>query len=344
LAGASTVSGLALWLAARNAHLDSLRSTLAGAHFVWLIPYPFICIVLNLIRGEIWRILLRRRAGAWQAFWAYSVGFVANNVLPFRVGEAARVVVLSARSGIPLVEVAATAGLERLLDLAMLSLMLAMLGPAVVHLPGLAGSAVLVAVLVAGALVAIAMLARFRERLPAFVRTVTRPLPLTVRDVAVARSDDLTRGLTALVQPGIGVPAAVGASVVWILTVVLQWLVLRAFQPEAGAADAAFMVAAVSFAIALPAAPGFVGVYHLAGQQSLTTAFPHLYDASTALAAATVAHAVSYITSTALGVIGLWYFGLRPAAMTGVLREKDDRSSGFDDAHSRADSHATVAN
>jgi len=69
-----------------------------------------------------------------------------------------------------------------------------------------------------------------------------------------------------LLKPSVGVPAAGGAVAVWILTVLLQWLVLRAFQPAAGAADAAFMVAAVSLAIALPAAPGFIGVYHWAGQ------------------------------------------------------------------------------
>jgi len=82
----------------------------------------------------------------------------------------------------------------------------------------------------------------------------------------------------------------------------------------------------VSLAIALPAAPGFVGVYHLAGQQALMVGFPHLYDANTALAATTVSHAVSYVTSTALGVFGLWYFGLPPRAIADVL-EEDNRVS-----------------
>src|SRR5262245_12850535 len=317
---AAAVSAVALWLAARNAHIDALRSALAGATFLWLLPYPIICIVLNVIRGEIWRQLLQRRVGTAEAFWAYSVGFLANNVLPFRLGEAARVVVLSTRCGRPVVEVAAAAGRERLRDLAALSLMLALVAPVVVRVPGLSSSALLVVALVGIALMTVVALTRFQNSQSAKVESVTRWLPEALRQAVVERWKDLTRGLAVLLQPRIGIPAAGASIVVWMLTVVLQWLVLRAFQPAAAAADAAFMVAAVSLAIALPAAPGFVGVYHWAGQQALVAAFPERYDASTALAAATVAHAVSYLTSTALGLVGLWYFGLPPSAMADVVQ------------------------
>jgi glycosyltransferase 2 family protein len=341
---AAAVSAVALWLASRNAHIDGLRSAMAGATFLWLLPYPIICVVLNVIRGEIWRQLLQRRVGTVEAFWAYSVGFLANNVLPFRLGEAARVVVLSTHSGRPVVEVAAAAGLERLLDLAALSLMLALVAPVVARVPGLTSAALLIVAFVGIALTIVVALTRFRNSASAKVESVTRWLPEALRQAVAERWKDLTRGLAVLLKPRIGIPAAGASIVVWILTVVLQWLVLRAFQPAATAADAAFMVAAVSLAIALPAAPGFVGVYHWAGQQALVTAFPERYDASTALAAATVAHAVSYLTSTALGLIGLWYFGLPPSAVAGVVQPVAVDLS-FADAHARdADSPAGIAN
>jgi len=322
LGAAAAVSAAALWLASRNAHVDGVRAALSGARFLWLLPYPIICIVLNMIRGEIWRQLLRRKVGSVQAFWAYTVGFLANNVLPLRIGEAARVVVLAKRSHLPVVEVAAAAGLERLLDMAALALMLGLLGPTLAHVPGLTNGATYVVVLVAAALLAVAALVVFRLHLTRVVMRATAWLPLRARHIVIEQWNDLERGLSVLLTPSIGLPAAGGAIIVWMLTVMLQWLVLRSFQPHAGIADAAFMVAAISLAIALPAAPGFIGVYHWAGQQALISAFPDLYDPSTALAAATVAHALSYLTSTALGVAGLWYFGLPPSAMSGVLRER----------------------
>ena len=116
LGAAAALSALTLWLAARAARGDGFRWALAGANYWWLLPYPALCIVLNVIRGEIWRRFLDRRVSSPQAFWAYSIGFVVNNALPFRLGEAARVLVLARRSGIPIVEVAAAAGLERLLE------------------------------------------------------------------------------------------------------------------------------------------------------------------------------------------------------------------------------------
>jgi uncharacterized protein (TIRG00374 family) len=318
---AAAVSAAALWLAARNAHVDGVRSALSGATFLWLLPYPIVCIVLNIIRGEIWRQLLRRKVGSVQAFWAYTVGFLANNVLPFRLGEAARVVVLATKSHQPVVEVAAAAGLERLLDMAALAVMLGLLGPTLAHVPGLTSGATVVIVLVAGALLTVVIVVRFCGGLTRIVERAAGWLPPRARHGVVERWNDLMRGLSALLNPSIGLPAAGGSAIVWMLTVMLQWLVLRSFQPRAGAADAAFMVAAVSLATALPAAPGFIGVYHWAGQQALISAFPDLYDPSTALAAATVAHALSYVTSTALGVAGLWYFGMPPSAMASILRE-----------------------
>jgi uncharacterized membrane protein YbhN (UPF0104 family) len=168
----------------------------------------------------------------------------------------------------------------------------------------------------------VAVVVKFRRRLTRLVERASFGLPPRVKHIVVARWHDLTRGLSVLLNPSIGFPAAGASAIVWTLTVILQWLVLRSFQPRAGAADAAFMVAAVSLASALPAAPGFIGVYHWAGQQALISAFPDLYDPSTALAAATVAHALSYVTSTALGVAGLWYFGMPPSAMSSALRER----------------------
>jgi uncharacterized protein (TIRG00374 family) len=333
---AAAISGVALWLAVRNAQLVGLRSALTHADFVWLLPYPVVCIVLNVIRGEIWRQLLRRRVTTAQAFWAYSVGFLANNVLPFRLGEAVRVVMLSRRCELPVVEVAAAAGLERLLDLAILAVLLAAVGPRIARIPGLMTGAVLVVAIVGLALVAIVMLVRWRDQSLVALERATGWMSDASRRVVAAKWRDLTRGLGILLKPSVGIPVTGAAAVVWILTVVLQWLVLRSFQPQAGVVDATFMIVAVSLAIALPAAPGFVGVYHLAGQQALAVAFPRLYDANTALAATTVSHAVSYVTSTALGVIGLWYFGIPPAAMAGALQDAGGLELPTDDADSLA--------
>jgi hypothetical protein len=317
---AVALSGLTLWLAARSARIDQLKWAFAGANYWWLVPYPLLGILLNMIRGEIWRRFLDKRVSSPQAFWAYTVGFLVNNVLPFRLGEAARVVVLARRSALPIVEVAAAAGLERLLDLVCLALLVALVSPAVGgNAAGVLFSALVAGAVAAGAVAVIIVLTRFRDRPPTVVARVIGRLPAQAARAATERWTGLVRATTILLRPSVGVPTVLGALAVWVLTVILQWLVLRAFQPAAELTDAGFMVGAVSLAIALPGAPSFIGLYHWAGQQSLTLAFPARYDASTALAAATVAHASSFVISTALGIVGLWYFGMAPASVRRAL-------------------------
>src|SRR5262249_40393158 len=101
----------------RRADFSAVASMLGGADYHWLLWYPVLGVALNVVRSEIWRLLLRGRAGRVDAFWAYGTGFLVNNVLPLRVGEAARVGLLAARGGPPLLGAAAAAGLERALDI-----------------------------------------------------------------------------------------------------------------------------------------------------------------------------------------------------------------------------------
>ena len=75
------ISAGAFWLALRQTDFGALRTAVAGASLFWLVPYPFICVALNVLRGEIWTRLLERRVKLAPAFWAYSVGFLVNNVL-----------------------------------------------------------------------------------------------------------------------------------------------------------------------------------------------------------------------------------------------------------------------
>ena len=304
------VSGLALWVAFRAVPLDALVESLQSANYWWLAAYPPLAVALNVIRGEIWRRLLSKRAPTAQAFWAYSIGFLVNNVMPFRMGEAARVVALSTKCKIPVVEVATAAGLERLCDLAALAIIVVMALPFVTHAGGMARTAWMSAGLVAAALAGLAALVAARQHFDRLVTAICRVVLPRHAEVITARWHELMNGLAVIRNPSIAVPVIAGAATVWTLTIILQWTVLRAFQPSAGLIDAAVFVAVVSVGGAIPAAPGAIGTYQWVGQQALTLPFPLLYPPPLALAAAVVSHAASYVFSTLLGAAGVWYLGI----------------------------------
>ena len=304
------VSAACLAIAFRNADLAALGESLKKANYWWLLAYPVLAIVLNLIRGEVWRILLKRQCRLLPAFWAYCVGFLFNNVLPLRIGEAARIVMLARQERIPAVEVAVTAGLERILDLAAVLVVLACTLPVVGIGVGAARYGALLAIaVVLTCLLGIYVLGRWEGWFETQVVRVAAMAGPGASVWVVRLWRRLAEGLSRLLQPSIGLPAFGGILMVWSVTILAQWTVLRAFQPQASLLEAAFMVVVVSLAIAVPAAPGFVGVYQWAGQQALAGAFPDVYTPASGLAIALTAHAVSYLLGTVLGVLGLWYFG-----------------------------------
>src|SRR5262249_14250073 len=80
---------------------------------------------------------------------------------------------------------------------------------------------------------------------------------------------ELVRGFLPLTRWRTALQAGYWSLVTWGFAIAVYWSVLRAFQPEGRLVEAAFMVVALSFAVAVPSSPGFVGVFQLVGQQAL---------------------------------------------------------------------------
>jgi uncharacterized membrane protein YbhN (UPF0104 family) len=134
-------------------------------------------------------------------------------------------------------------------------------------------------------------------------------LPLLPAEKIVARWRELVRGFLPLTRWRTALRAVGWSLVTWAFSIAMYWSVLQAFRPDGRVVEAAFMMVALSFAVAVPSSPGFVGVFQLVGQQALVLPFGAKYDAANALAITLTAHLVYYLLTTTLGVIGLWRLG-----------------------------------
>jgi len=85
------------------------------------------------LRAVAWRQLMTTRSGMFGLFTCLQAALLANHVLPFKLGEAARPL-LAARRGIPLSEAAATTAVARLLDFGCLILIAGVCGALVTSL------------------------------------------------------------------------------------------------------------------------------------------------------------------------------------------------------------------
>jgi uncharacterized membrane protein YbhN (UPF0104 family) len=76
--------------------------------------------------------------------------------------------------------------------------------------------------------------------------------------------------------------------------------------------------------VSLPSSPGFIGVFQFVGQQALVTPFPDRFTPAAALTVALLYHAVYYVTTTALGAVGLARLGLSLRSVRAPQASEDE--------------------
>jgi len=315
------VSAVCLWLAFRQVPFAALGAALSQASYGWLVPAIGLHLLAVWVRAARWETLLGARGILADAFWAQSVGFLFTNAFPLRMGEPARVVTLAGRSRLPLMRVAASVVVERLLDVASILGILALALPWMDVPPLVMRAGQVFAALVLAAVIVLAVLVRMRDRTEALLRRLLARLRLPV-DGLMRRWRESVEGLQPIGRPATALRSVAWSILVWALYVGFYWCVLRAFRADPTPVEAAFMVVALALAISVPSSPGFIGVYQLAGQQALVLPFGDRYDPSAALAITLVSHMLYYVLTSLLGAVALWRTGETFTTLGQALRSK----------------------
>lgn len=242
------------------------------------------------------RELVDGRVGLGGTFAALNIGYLANNLLPLRAGEAARSVILGRDSGLGIIGGATAVAAERLLDVVMAATILIAALPAVGVDAGWVAPVVAAAAATVGVMVLL-IVARQREVIVKWLEPRLAPRPRLA-----ALVPRLAAAFEGLANPLRLLRAAGWLGLSWLLAVVFFWLVLRAFVPEAPLSWAAFGIGVLAFGIALPSSPGAIGVYEAALVGALALCG---VDSADALAFAVAAHALSFAITSVCGLVAL---------------------------------------
>jgi uncharacterized protein (TIRG00374 family) len=299
------------WLAVRGLDYHEVRRALGRASWAWILAGVCVSVVGVAMRSERWRALFPRdsRPGHVPTFWASQVGLLANNVLPVRAGELVRVLALSRESGLRRTAVLATVGVERVFDLAVISLLQLAIAAQLPHADVTRRFTLLaVAILAISALVVIILALAPVRRLAG--RLLLR-LPL-LRTRGSVLIDSLRTGLAALRERELAAVALLWTLASWLVLAVSAWCVLQAFDLHLSWHAALFLLVAVTFAQAVPASAGSVGVFELAARSALVA---YGVPPAVALSAGLVVHAVSALPFIALGAVGMARLGISRAEL-----------------------------
>jgi uncharacterized protein (TIRG00374 family) len=286
-------------------------------------PFWFVASVLAVtvtfpLRAVRWRVLLRSAAptAPLKPFWdAVAIGFMANNVLPARAGELVRSYAGNRLIGVPFSTALASVAVERIFDGVIILLLLA-LGVAsasfppdtTIHGTSIAKIASSTAAIFIGALVVLILLARFRTTAePLGDRLLRRMLPARLADKGIAIFHNLLAGLGVLNSTGDVIQVVAWSFAVWLCNGASYWLAFKAFHLDAPASAALVLQGVVALGVAIPAAPGFFGVFELLSRIVLGVyGIPGDRAASFAIAV----HMGWFVPITVIGLIVLARTGL----------------------------------
>ena len=243
--------GAVVWWAA---HQDAPRFPDDGGALALMGLAGGLYALATLVRAERWHHILRLAgvpAARRDCYGLTTVGYMGNNVLPARAGEALRVVLLSQRAKAGKRSVMGTIVAERALDAVALGAILAVVVAFTLDRDVLPTDHPL---LIGGAIVGVAILMiaglEFLRRRGAMVRVreMLRPLAHAPRAL-VGKEGAWLLGATFLL---------------WALEGGVYLAVARAVNLDISVSGALYLVVLTNFVAALPAAPGSIGTFDAA--------------------------------------------------------------------------------
>jgi len=307
------ISAVFLYLIFRNVNFSELGAARKGANYLWLIPNIFFVVLAMFQRAERWKYMLKPllHMKYGKLLSATCIGFMANNVLPLRLGEFVRAYALAKNERrITKSASLATIFVERMVfDLLALLLILAvilMFAPIKVDGEFKVGATLSLLVAVTGLIFAVVIVMKPEGS----GRLITKYLFFLPEKVKAAINQTVikfSRGLLFLKNFKYTVWVSAHTLFLWLCMGISNIFVFYAFGFDLPIYASYVLLIVVSISILIPSSPGFIGVYHGGVVWTL-----HYFGigADEAVSCAIVLHAAQFIPITLMGFIYLYKEGM----------------------------------
>ena len=226
-----------------------------GDAIAWIAAALGLYVVATLVRAERWHQILEHtgvNAKRSDCYALTTVGYMGNNVLPARAGEALRVVLLSPRCDASKRTLISSIVAERVLDV------IALLTIFVVTVYGVLSTA--------------EVLPTDRPLLVTGIGVILLCSPAPSRSGCCAGTTSSSACATGCARSPTrrarssrrGLVLLAGTFVLWTIEASVYWTVARALDLDISIGGALYLVALTNFVAALPAAPGSIGTFDAA--------------------------------------------------------------------------------
>jgi len=309
----TAIGAFCLWLALRKVALSEVAAALGDFDARWLVAAFAVSLMIQVLRALRWQVELTPLARVpftllWQVV---SVAYMMINVLPFRLGEPVRPLLLSWKTGLAIPAIVGNWVFEKMMDTAVMVLVVhATL--MMVDLPPWAHRASTGSLIMFSSLLML-VVGFWLHGESFYDRTLARVLPEHARGkvrkvLMVAR-----QGLQILPDRRLVAGVFVATLALWLLPILSSWLLIRAFHFDVPVSAAFVVFVCVGLGTALPNPPGMFGVFQIASVYALG-----VYDIpkSEAVAYGIVLNAVQFFSLVLQGVLAMPWVGIGLGTIT----------------------------
>jgi len=303
--------GFIVW-AVLKMDLSKVWGALAVADYRWVAPAAVLNLALLAGRGARWRHFIAsiKQVSFMSSFSAMCIGFMANMVLPARIGEFVRAYVLAKKESIPKSSALATVVIERAFDglsvVVMLLLIFTLVEPPDANdvfwnslkIAGVSASIFFI-IFFAG-LYLFHKKVRFIEWA---VEALTAALPGKYQDKAREIIGSFRKGIESIADWRRIIKIVLWSAYIWGAAAPFNYFIFQAFDLDLPISASFLVLLSQILGVMVPSAPGFVGVYHAATIAGLMF---YGVDSELALSVALVTHIVMFVMQTIPGLLFLW--------------------------------------
>jgi uncharacterized protein (TIRG00374 family) len=329
--GSAGVSLLLLFILLRKIDIHSLGVALARLDVYYLTAAILFTFASYWLRALRWRyLLIQERPIKFSSLYpATVIGYMANNLFPARLGEFIRAWVLAEREKLQAPAVFASLVIDRLFDGFSVMLMLAWVLLTLKLPEGMEHSGSLLraggSTMLVFYLVVIVFLVLFKKRPVAslaLLAKLLKPFPTSVSEKILPVVGSFLGGLRVSRKPSHLMAIIASSLMIWISATLPIHLILIGFGIHLPLTASFFIMVLLVFAVMVPAAPGYIGTYHLACYTGLAAfGLPDTQAVSVAL----VIHGVGFFPVILAGLYHVWSQGMS----LGKLRAQAAASEGL---------------
>ena len=311
------ISLIAIFILFRVVSWQELVESFSSINLATLALAVGLLILSLLVRTVAWRILLGNKPTLTDTFYIINEGYLLNNLLPFKLGEVGRAVLMAKAAKLKVLQVLSTIIIERAFDVGILAGILLAVLPLAVGAGWAKPTAIVLLVLVILGFALLFVASRNQE-------TVLRWLEQKagnrnwLKTKILPKLAALFEGLTIFQSIAKFFECLALYVLCWLIWTLVYYVVLRSFFPHLVFWQAAFLEGILAIGVSVPSAPAGLGVYEatMVGALSLFK-----ISQGPALAFAILIHLIQVATTAIFGFIGLLREGLSLGELVSQIRK-----------------------